>query len=108
MGSKPTIQTVAQMAGVSRGTVDRVLNGRAHVREDVRLRVLEAIRHAGLTDCVVVVTRYFGGILLGLIEILAKAYISTQLSDAIVFSVLIIVLLVKPTGLLGKKITAKV
>ena len=44
MGSKPTIQTVAQMAGVSRGTVDRVLNGRAHVREDVRLRVLEAIR----------------------------------------------------------------
>ena len=41
MGSKPTIQTVAQMARVSRGTVDRVLNGRAHVREDVRLRVLE-------------------------------------------------------------------
>ena len=29
------------------------------------LPVLEAIRHAGLTDCVVVVTRYFGGILLG-------------------------------------------
>ena len=47
MGSKPTIQTVAQMAGVSRGTVDRVLNGRAHVREDVRLRVLEAIRQSG-------------------------------------------------------------
>lgn len=47
MGSKPTIQTVAQMAGVSRGTVDRVLNGREHVREDVRLRVLEAIRQSG-------------------------------------------------------------
>lgn len=49
-----------------------------------------------------------GGILLGVIEIFAKAYISTQLSDAIVFGVLIIVLIVKPTGLLGKKITEKV
>ena len=49
-----------------------------------------------------------GGILLGIIEILAKAYISSQLSDAIVFAVLIIVLIVKPTGLLGKKIQEKV
>lgn len=49
-----------------------------------------------------------GGILLGVIENLAKAYISSQLSDAIVFSVLIIVLLVKPTGILGKKISEKV
>ena len=49
-----------------------------------------------------------GGILLGIIEIFGKAYISTQLADAIVFSVLIIVLLVKPTGLLGKAINEKV
>ena len=49
-----------------------------------------------------------GGILLGIIEIFSKSYISTALSDAIVFAVLIIVLLVKPTGLLGKKITEKV
>lgn len=49
-----------------------------------------------------------GGILLGVIEILSKAYISSQLSDAIVFAVLIIVLLVKPTGILGKKIHEKV
>ena len=49
-----------------------------------------------------------GGILLGIIENLAKAYISSQLSDAIVFSVLIIVLLVRPTGILGKKINEKV
>lgn len=49
-----------------------------------------------------------GGILLGIIEIFAKAYITTQLSDAIVFAVLIVVLLVKPTGLLGKKISEKV
>lgn len=49
-----------------------------------------------------------GGILLGIIESLSKAYISTELSDAIVFGVLIVVLLVRPTGLLGKKITEKV
>lgn len=49
-----------------------------------------------------------GGILLGVIESLAKAYISTELSDAIVFGVLIIVLLVKPTGLLGRKTSEKV
>lgn len=49
-----------------------------------------------------------GGLLLGIIEILSRAYISTALSDAIVFACLIIVLLVKPTGLLGKKISEKV
>ena len=49
-----------------------------------------------------------GGILLGVIENLRKGYISTQRSDAIVFAVLIIVLLVKPTGILGKKINEKV
>lgn len=49
-----------------------------------------------------------GGILLGVIEIFGKAYISTQLADAIVFAVLIVVLLVKPTGLMGKKISEKV
>lgn len=49
-----------------------------------------------------------GGILLGVIENLSKAYISSQLSDAIVFSVLIIVLLVRPTGILGKNIQEKV
>ncbi|MBQ7713354.1 MAG: branched-chain amino acid ABC transporter permease [Oscillospiraceae bacterium] len=49
-----------------------------------------------------------GGLMLGVIEILSKAYISTQLSDAVVFGVLIVVLLVKPTGLLGKQIREKV
>ena len=49
-----------------------------------------------------------GGIMLGIIEQYAKAYISTTMSDAIVFGVLILVLLVKPTGLLGKKISEKV
>lgn len=49
-----------------------------------------------------------GGILLGVIENLSKAYISSQVADAIVFSVLIIVLIVKPTGIFGKKIQEKV
>ena len=49
-----------------------------------------------------------GGILLGVIEILSRAYISSQLSDAIVFAVLIIVLLIRPAGILGKTIREKV
>ena len=49
-----------------------------------------------------------GGILLGIIENLSKAYISSQMADAIVFAVLIIVLLVRPTGILGKNIQEKV
>lgn len=49
-----------------------------------------------------------GGIILGMIETFAKAYLSTQFSDAIVFFVLIIILLVKPAGLLGKRIQEKV
>ena len=47
MGTRPTIQMVAELAGVSRGTVDRVLNDRPHVNEEVRQRVLEAMRQLG-------------------------------------------------------------
>lgn len=47
MGNRPTIQMVAELAGVSRGTVDRVLNDRPHVNEEARQRVLEAIRKLG-------------------------------------------------------------
>ncbi len=49
-----------------------------------------------------------GGILLGIIETFCRAYISMELSDGIVFGVLILVLLVKPAGLLGKQIREKV
>ena len=51
---------------------------------------------------------FIGGLLLGIIEIMGRAYISSQMADALVFAVLIIVLLVKPTGLLGKQIQEKV
>jgi len=49
-----------------------------------------------------------GGIMLGLIEQFSKVYISTLWADAIVFAVLVIVLVVKPTGLLGKQTREKV
>lgn len=49
-----------------------------------------------------------GGFLMGMIETLTKAYISTSFSDAIAFSVLIIILLIKPSGILGKKTSEKV
>ena len=49
-----------------------------------------------------------GGLAIGIIEILSRTYISSQMADAIVFAVLIIVLLVKPTGILGKKYVEKV
>ena len=49
-----------------------------------------------------------GGVLLGIIETMSKKYISTEFSDAIVFAVLIVILLVKPAGLLGKQVQEKV
>ncbi len=51
---------------------------------------------------------FLGGLLLGIIETLVKAYLTTQLSDAFVFGILIIILLVKPNGLLGRKYNEKV
>ena len=51
---------------------------------------------------------FIGGLLIGIIESLAKAYISTNLANTIVFAVLIIVLLVRPVGILGKKVQEKV
>ena len=51
---------------------------------------------------------FLGGLLLGIIESFAKAYISTQLANTIVFAVLIVILLVRPAGLLGKYVPEKV
>jgi len=49
-----------------------------------------------------------GGYILGVAESLTNGYISSNLTDAVVFGILIVVLLVKPTGLLGKNIREKV
>lgn len=49
-----------------------------------------------------------GGYILGIAESLTKGYISTQLADAVVFGILIVVLLVKPSGIMGKHVAEKV
>jgi branched-chain amino acid transport system permease protein len=49
-----------------------------------------------------------GGYILGIVEVLTKAYLSSSWADAIVFGMLIVVLLVKPTGILGKNTREKV
>ena len=49
-----------------------------------------------------------GGLLIGIAESLTKGYISSSLADAVVFGILIVVLMIKPTGLLGRKINEKV
>jgi branched-chain amino acid transport system permease protein len=49
-----------------------------------------------------------GGIVIGFVETMTKSYISSSFSDAVVFAILIVVLLVKPAGILGKNIGEKV
>ena len=49
-----------------------------------------------------------GGYILGVAETMTKGFIDSQYADAISFSILIIILLVKPTGILGEKIRVKV
>ena len=49
-----------------------------------------------------------GGLLLGVIEALAAAYLSVSWKDAFAFCVLILILLVRPTGLLGERVAEKV
>jgi branched-chain amino acid transport system permease protein len=49
-----------------------------------------------------------GGYIIGMVEVMTKAYISSSWADAIVFGILIVVLLVKPTGILGKNTREKV
>ena len=90
----------------------------AEITEERILRLLEELRPGedfagsgdffgeGLLDSLGLVS--LGGIALGVIEQLAKQYISDQLSNAIVFLVLILVLLIRPTGLFGRKISEKV
>ncbi|MCT4542602.1 MAG: branched-chain amino acid ABC transporter permease [Vallitalea sp.] len=49
-----------------------------------------------------------GGFAIGLVESLTKAYISSAWSDGVVYGILIIVLLFKPSGILGKNVKEKV
>ena len=49
-----------------------------------------------------------GGFTIGIAESLTKGFISSSLADAIVFGILIITLLIKPTGIVGKNVAEKV
>jgi len=49
-----------------------------------------------------------GGLFIGIGESLTKGYVSSKLTDAVVFGVLIIVLLIKPSGIMGRRAGEKV
>ncbi len=49
-----------------------------------------------------------GGFIMGIVESLTKGFISSRWADAVVFGILIVVLIVKPTGILGKNVREKV
>ena len=49
-----------------------------------------------------------GGFIIGIVEAMTKAYISTELADAVVFAILIVVLLFKPEGIFGMNKKEKV
>jgi branched-chain amino acid transport system permease protein len=49
-----------------------------------------------------------GGYILGVAETLTKGFISTKLADAVVFGILIVILLVKPTGIIASRLKDKV
>jgi branched-chain amino acid transport system permease protein len=69
---------------------------------------LKAFVAAGLGGIGSIPGAMLGGFILGIVETLTKGFISSQFSDAISFSILIIVLLIKPTGILGKTTRVKV
>lgn len=69
---------------------------------------LKAFVAAVLGGIGVIPGAFVGGIIMGLAETFTKAYVSTKLSDAIAFSILIVILIAKPSGLLGRKASEKV
>ena len=77
--------------------------------------MLEVFRRAGVTNVVCVVTRYFGGILLGVIESLGAGYIGSltggflgsHYQDIFAFAVLILVLVFRPSGLMGERVAER-
>lgn len=88
-----------------------VLVGMAYPRIDPYMGImpgLKAFVAAVLGGIGIIPGAAIGGILLGVAETFTKAFISTKLSDAIAFAILIVILLVRPAGLMGKKVSEKV
>lgn len=97
--------------GSSLAAVAGVLVGVAYQRIDPLMGImpgLKAFTAAVLGGIGIIPGAMSGGFLMGIAETLTKGYVSTRLSDAIAFAILIVILLVKPSGLLGKKSSEKV
>ena len=94
---------LAAVAGVLLCSAYPTLSSQTGAMPGIKAFVAAVLGGIGSIPCAVI-----GGVLIGVIEILSRSYISSQMADAIVFAVLIIVLLVKPTGILGKKYIEKV
>lgn len=97
--------------GSSLAAVGGVLVGMAYQRIDPLMGImpgLKAFIAAVLGGIGIIPGAMTGGFIMGIAETLTKGYISTQLSDAIAFGILIIILLVKPSGILGKRMSEKV
>jgi len=94
---------LAGAAGVLVGLVYTTINPYMGIMPGLKAFVAAVLGGIGVLPGAMI-----GGLLLGLVETLTKAYISTSLYDTVVFGLLILVLLVKPTGLLGKKTNVKV
>ena len=94
---------LAAVAGVLLCSAYPTLSSQTGAMPGIKAFVAAVLGGIGSTPGAVI-----GGVLIGVIEILSRSYISSQMADAIVFAVLIIVLLVKPTGILGKKYIEKV
>lgn len=69
---------------------------------------LKAFTAAVLGGIGIIPGAVLGSLIMGQVETLTAAYISSQLRDAIAFGILILVLLIRPSGILGKTKTEKV
>ena len=73
-------------------------------RDDIGTAKAWAIRIASILVALIL----FGGLILGVAEALSSAYLSTEYKDVVSFALLILVLLVMPTGILGRPEVEKV
>lgn len=97
--------------GSSLAAAAGVLVGTVYPRIDPYMGImpgLKAFVAAVLGGIGIIPGAMLGGTLMGLSETFTKAYLSTELSDAITFGLLIVVLIFRPNGLLGKPLKEKV
>lgn len=97
--------------GSALGAVGGILYSMAYPLIDPYMGImpgLKAFIAAVLGGIGIIPGAMIGGFIMGIAESFTKGYISSQLSDAVVFGILILVLIIKPSGLLGKNVREKV